>query len=136
MKCAITIWENRISPVFDSARRLLVVELEQGKIVARSEIAVADSPFATVAELQRQGLGLLLCGALCERGLKLLEESGIELIPFLSGEVDDVLAGLAKGEELAAFALPGCRHCCCRRRGRACDGAGTRLCLGSSCRQS
>jgi hypothetical protein len=28
MKMALTVWENRISPVFDAARMLLVVEID------------------------------------------------------------------------------------------------------------
>ncbi|MCK9173801.1 MAG: hypothetical protein M0O96_00785 [Desulforhopalus sp.] len=121
MKLAITIWETRVSPVFDSARRLLLVELDEGQIVRRTGYAVNGSPFAEVGRLHKEeGIELLLCGALCERGLQRLQAVGIELIPFLSGEVEPVLASLAAGRDLGSFAMPGClRQCCCRKRAQA-----------------
>ena len=33
MKIAITVWGNRISPVFDSAQTILLAHIESGKIV-------------------------------------------------------------------------------------------------------
>ena len=35
MKVALTVWGNRISPVFDSARKLLMVEVENNKVKTR-----------------------------------------------------------------------------------------------------
>ena len=37
MKVAITVWGNRISPVFDSAQTILLAEIEQGKIISEYE---------------------------------------------------------------------------------------------------
>jgi hypothetical protein len=35
MKVAFTAWEDRISPVFDSARKLLIADIENERIVGR-----------------------------------------------------------------------------------------------------
>ena len=33
MKIAVTIWGNRVSPVFDAAKKLLVVDIKKQKII-------------------------------------------------------------------------------------------------------
>ncbi|MEZ4551736.1 MAG: hypothetical protein R2860_13105 [Desulfobacterales bacterium] len=39
MKVALTAWEDRISPVFDAARTLLIAEVENGEIVKRQHVS-------------------------------------------------------------------------------------------------
>ncbi len=118
MKLAITIWDNRISPVFDTAKRFLLVELGEDCFHRGEIVAVEKDPFTTLFFLQQeQGVELLLCGALCRRGEKRIETAGLDVQPFLSGEVDAILQDLVAGGNLENYALPGCRrHCCCRRR--------------------
>ena len=64
MKLAIPVWQGRISPVFDVAGQLLLVELADGREVARQERMVdetaADERSRKLAEL---GVETLICAA-------------------------------------------------------------------------
>lgn len=115
MKIAITVWGNRISPVFDSAQTLLVAEICRGEVVSRQiEVFKAGlfSPFMELlAELEVQ---VLICGALSAESTVMFEANEIEVIPFIAGDADVVLSFYVKGMDLANFVMPGCpRNRCC-----------------------
>ncbi len=117
MKIAITIWETRISPVFDSARNLLVAEAEETGIIDRKSLPFDARLFnrflLLLLELE---VKVLICGALCEGPAKVLEAHGIEVFSFLTGEAEEVLACYLQGGDMSRFSLPGCRWGMCRRK--------------------
>lgn len=116
MKIAITIWETRISPVFDSARTLLVVDT-QGDEIESERVSFDARQFNRFLLLLRElEVQVLICGALCEGSAKILEAHGIEVLSFLAGEAKQVLECYLQGRDLAAFSLPGCRWGICRQR--------------------
>jgi predicted Fe-Mo cluster-binding NifX family protein len=121
MKVALTVWEGRISPLFDAARELLVVDIEgRGMINRRHEPIRPQSPLRVVERLAEQGVTVLICGAISEVPAGMMEAAGITLIAFVAGAVEDVLSALARGSSLIpAFSMPGC-GCpkCPRPRGR------------------
>ncbi len=120
MKIAITIWETRISPVFDSARNLLIAETNGVEVVSREVVLFDARRFDGVLRLLRDlDVQVLICGALCEGPAKVLEAHDIEVLSFLAGESEKVLESYIQGRDLAEFSLPGCRWCVCRRRGVA-----------------
>lgn len=118
MNVAITIWGNRISPVFDSAQTLLVAEIRETQVVDRKIQRFEATMFSrSLGLLQQLNVQVLICGALCEGPVRLLECHGIEVIPFVTGEAEEILACYAQGEDLEKFAMPGCGHArCCRWR--------------------
>jgi predicted Fe-Mo cluster-binding NifX family protein len=121
MKVALTVWEGRISPLFDAARELLVVDIEdRGVINRRHEPIRPQSPMRVVERLAEQGVTVLICGAISEVPAGMMEAAGITLIAFVAGAVNDVLSALAGGSSLIpAFSMPGC-GCpkCPRPRGK------------------
>jgi predicted Fe-Mo cluster-binding NifX family protein len=126
MKLAIPVWQGRISPVFDVAGQLLLVELADGREVARQEQMVdettADERSRKLAEL---GVETLICAGISQSLETGLADRGIRVIARICGNVEEVLAAFVAGclrEE--RFAMPGCcgqqrrRHRGgCRRRG-------------------
>lgn len=126
MKLAIPVWQGRVSPVFDVAGQLLLVELADGREVAREERLVegstADKRAKNLAEL---GVGTLICAGISLSLEAMLADAGVRVIARICGGVEDVLAAFVDGrlgEE--RFAMPGCcgqrrqRHRGgCRRRG-------------------
>ena len=123
-KIAVTVWEHRVSPVFDSARTLLIAEIQGDAVVSTSFLTFdPDRPLELLQMLQAQKVMLLICGAVSEGPASMLEAAGLELIPFIAGDVQQVLASYLQGEPLGAeFRMPGCgKNICCRgkiRRGR------------------
>lgn len=125
---AMTVWGQRISPVFDAARTLLIAEIDGNTVVGTSHLAFdPERPLELVHMLLRQQVVVVICGAVSEQPVAMLEAAGIRLIPFVAGDVDQVLDCFIKGRALgSAFRMPGCgKHFCCRgkiRRGREIGG--------------
>ncbi len=116
---ALTAWGNRMSPVFEAARKLCLVEVEDGKVQNRRyESSDPGRCQSLVDHLQGIGVRTLICGAITESSVFCIQSGGIELIPFVSGTIEEVVAAYARGLPLAQmFSMPGCggRQ---RRRGR------------------
>lgn len=125
---AVTVWGQRISPVFDAARTLLIVEIDGKAVVSTARLTFdPERPLELVQMLLRQQVGLVICGAVSEQPAAMLEAAGIRLIPFVTGNVHQVLDRLFNGRTLnAEFRMPGCgKSFCCRgkiRRGREIGG--------------
>lgn len=115
MRVAIPISDGRISPVFDAARRLVLVDIEDGRDVGRTEERLEEADLSRrarrVAEL---GVDVLICGAISRPLEAMLLSAGVEVVPQTCGQAEDVLGTFLSGELTdEAFLMPGC---CGRRR--------------------
>ena len=110
MKVALTVWESRISPVADSARQLIVVDVENRTIRGRrTECLDSESVFYRARRLADLEVKLFICGAISDFFASLVEGYGIRLIPFICGEVDEVLdAYLEDSLRSPRFMMTGC----------------------------
>lgn len=117
MNIAITVWENRISPVFDSARTLLVASIEEGRAAKRRREPFNPAhPSRLVERFRELEVRTLICGAITRTPAVVIEGANIQLIPFICGGVDDVIEAYACGVSIVPkFLMPGC---CGRRRGQ------------------
>ena len=110
MKVAVTVWDERISPVFDASRHLLIAEVEKNRIKSRSTVMFdPEMPSRLSKMLSDIGASVLICGAVSQFPASILAADGITLIPFITGRVDLVLAAFAAGKSLnPTFVMPGC----------------------------
>ncbi|MFO7840017.1 MAG: NifB/NifX family molybdenum-iron cluster-binding protein [Desulfosalsimonadaceae bacterium] len=117
MKIGITVWGDIISPVFDAARSLMVAEVRNGRIVSTERLPIrAGFPMQQVNSLKFYGIDVLICGAVSEIPANMIEAAGIRLIPFIKGNVNEVLHAFINNQLPAAhFMMPGCGK---RRRRR------------------
>lgn len=115
MRVAVTSWAGRVSPVCDVAKCLVLLEVEQGREVARSEQNLDASDFSRRAKrIAGIGVDILICGAISYPLEGMLNKSGIRVIPWICGDVEDVLEAFLCGRlSGSAFLMPGC---CGRRR--------------------
>jgi len=110
MKIAIPVWEKGISPVFDTASRLLVVEVEDQKEASRFEIYLDEQDFSRrCVRIRNLGIDILICGAISRPYSRMLMASGIKVIPELSGQAGDVLDAYLQGNLFSSsrFQMPG-----------------------------
>jgi predicted Fe-Mo cluster-binding NifX family protein len=116
MKAAFSVWDNRIAPVFDVSRQILLVETKAGRINSERREALADTiPEQKAACLAELGVDILVCGAVSRPLQEMLAAYGIRVIPFLAGDLREVIgAWLAGKGEINLFAMPGC----CKRKRR------------------
>jgi len=120
MTIAFAIWEDRISPVFDTAGRLMLGEVEGGCLVNRRFEAIESVwPAEKVTRLRALGVEVLVCGAISHPLAAMIAAEGIALVPFVAGEVEQVIAAYLRGDLVRpAFAMPGCVGRCRGRFGR------------------
>ena len=123
MKVALTTWNGRISPVCDVARQVLMLDIEDGRVLSRHEEPLPGSESrAQVARLSELAPGTLICGAVSHPMSDLLVAAGIRVIPFTAGDVEQVIgAWLVGALPNAGLSMPGC----CGQR-RRCRGRGGR----------
>lgn len=116
MKAAFAAWDNRIAPVFDVAREVRLVEARGGRIVSvEPGPLAAQSPAQRALHLVELGAGTLVCGAISRTMQSLIASHGIRVIPFVAGDLDEVIAAwVAGGLQSGDYDMPGC----CRRARR------------------
>lgn len=119
MKAAFPFWEDRIAPVFDSARRICIVEVEFGRIVQEDrEPLIGDLPVQKALCLTELGVATLVCGAISRPLQEMLTGYGIQVVPFVSGDLSEVIRAWISGKfNRSAFAMPGCLGGRCSRLG-------------------
>jgi len=118
LKIAVTIWGNRISPVFDASGNLLVAEIENSVVVNKTFKTInPDTPETLVSLLNSLGVTVLICGAISQKASDTIVQSRIELISFVTGNTNRILEvfALTNGIE-KAFMMPGCSTHYCRKR--------------------
>jgi len=117
-KAALTIWENRISPVFDSASSLLLVDYENQQIVNRTiEPFDANQIAHLVKMLLERNICCFICGAITQPPAELIRSNGINFFPFVSGNLEDILSNLICGNPIIPrFLMPGCQQKRCNSR--------------------
>jgi predicted Fe-Mo cluster-binding NifX family protein len=117
MKVAVTVWEDRVSPVFDSARNLLIAEIENAQVINTHYQQFDPDQVSQFAEmLKAHEVDAIICGAISEGPANLLEAAGFELISFIAGNVIQVIENFVKENPVwTELIMPGCgRTICCR----------------------
>jgi predicted Fe-Mo cluster-binding NifX family protein len=114
MRIAVPVWRDRVSPVFDVAGNLLLVDLEDGAPLQRSDANIReDDIHARVQKLSELGVDILICGAISRPLETILTAAGVKVIARICGGVEEVLGAYRSGRlGDPAFAMPGC----CGRR--------------------
>ncbi|MCF8085542.1 MAG: hypothetical protein K9J48_01490 [Desulfohalobiaceae bacterium] len=121
MIVAISVWNQRIAPVFDVSRTVLVCFTRRDRVIREYlEQLPEEDPVGKIHKLQSHKTEVLICGAISRNILDLAEMFGIAVFPFTSGGLESVKAAYLQ-DRLAdsGFARPGCR----RRRRIRCQNA-------------
>lgn len=112
MRVAIAVWNDRVSPVFDTSSRLLLVDVEQETEQVRRTVEVGTDSFPTqrARRLAELGVNVLICGAISRMLAGFVSAAGVIVIPWVSGPVEGVLrAYLMKRLSDSRWRMPGCR---------------------------
>ena len=118
MKIAIPIWEDRVSPVLDTASRLLIVEVVDQKEASRFETYLDEQDLSRrCVRIRGLEVDTLICGAISRPFLRMLAASGVDIIPGISGHPEEVLDAYLQGTLFhPRFLMPGCRRDKIRQR--------------------
>lgn len=109
---AFTIWRDRISPVFDSSQNVLILDIENGAEISRHPVTLETHASSSRArELAELGVQVLVCGAISLPFANAIESMGINIIPFVAGDINPVICSFLEGTvQSSNFRMPGCRR--------------------------
>jgi predicted Fe-Mo cluster-binding NifX family protein len=109
MRIAISIWEDKISPLFDTASKLLIIENETQKESSRYEVHLLKQDLSKKCRfMQSLHIDILICGAVSRQFSEMLKASGIKVISGITGPARDVLKAYQQGTPLhSKFFMPG-----------------------------
>jgi len=115
MRIAVPIWNDKISPVFDTASRLLIINTKNLSEVERFETYLGEQDISKRCLLiHALKLNVLICGAISRPFSMLLMSAGIKIISGISGLAEDVLNAYLHGSlSNSKYLMPGCKdnHC-------------------------
>jgi len=116
MKIAIPTFATRVSPRFDCAQSVLVVTIDEGGTPERQELAAGDwAPHERINRLLELGVNTIICGGIDRWSVASLQSAGVTIYGWVTGEVEDALCALLKGDLDAEAAIGGSGRCACRR---------------------
>jgi predicted Fe-Mo cluster-binding NifX family protein len=134
MKIALTVFQDRMSPVFDWSAHLLVIEAEGAQEVSRTERSMDGMSLKRRVDLLAEmKVDTLLCGGISRLMLNMVEARGLRVFSWIAGDVEQVLKAFLEGRiPDNEFIMPGChgmqrrhgnkkRGGQCRRRGKGPD---------------
>ena len=109
MKIAIPYWNDRVSPVFDVAQNLMLVDVENKQEIRRTKTGLHDADaFNRTRHVLQFGADQVICGAISESLLVLLRSAGVGVYANVCGPVEEVLKAFLQGTlENSNFRLPG-----------------------------
>jgi predicted Fe-Mo cluster-binding NifX family protein len=103
MKIAIPLFGAYVAPRFDSAERILLITVENMKVMQREEVAVPPGPFfPRFNRILALNPDVLICGNIDGFSGRMIVGRGVRLIPRIIGETEGVIKKFLSGE-LEAF---------------------------------
>ena len=108
---AIPVFQERIAPVFDMARNLHIIEVySQDYRFLKLEDGSSISRALRVLWLKELGIDVLICGGISRWLARSVETHGITMIPWIAGDVDQVIQAYMNGDLVNPFfRMPGCK---------------------------
>ena len=115
MRVAMPVQDGRISPVFDTARHLLLVDANQGKEQHRRLASLPRDPFLSKRPrvLRALKVDVLICGGISRTLASWLSRDRIALISWVAGSTESVLNAYLNSRLIdGQWGMPGCHVRC------------------------
>ncbi len=99
MKIAISCDGEKVSAHFGRCEKYILFEEEGGELKGKDETPnPGHEPFFLPKFLNERGVQKIICSGIGPRAVGLFNELGIEVIPGIEGEIDEVIEKYLKGE--------------------------------------
>lgn len=114
MRIAVPEWQGRVSPVFDFAEQIVLLDIEDESGVRRCRKRFGSvSLHERARRLSELKVELVICGAISQSLEGLIVARHIRVIPLICGEVEDVIHAFQTNTlDHERFAMPGCGGGC------------------------
>jgi predicted Fe-Mo cluster-binding NifX family protein len=98
MRLAIPVWRDEVSPVFDVAARLLVIDVKNGREIARRVIPLGPPNGSERADrLGAIGIDVLVCGVITRPLEEMVAAAGVRVVSLVCGPVEHVARLIVSG---------------------------------------
>lgn len=99
MKIAIPLFGTRIAPRFDCFCGFLVVTARNGEVISQEELPAGPwTRLEKIRKLTELGVDTLVCGGIDRASERHLSHSGVMIYSWITGEAEDALICLLRGE--------------------------------------
>jgi predicted Fe-Mo cluster-binding NifX family protein len=93
MKIAIPAFHSKVSPRFDTAQELVLLEVIDGKVINRERQPLqAYSAAGKIKKLLEQGVDTLICGGIDRLSRQQIGFNRIEVYSWVTGEIEDAVS--------------------------------------------
>jgi predicted Fe-Mo cluster-binding NifX family protein len=98
MNIAIPIHGSRVMPRFGCTREMMVVTVEDGRIVSRKRVMMTPEMFVSLpAVLASEHISVMICGGIHPRFQQTLQGQNIQLVWGVVGDWQEVLQAYLNG---------------------------------------
>jgi predicted Fe-Mo cluster-binding NifX family protein len=110
-KIAIPVYNNRISPLFDVAGKIILVEIVDKKIIGMLHLDINENPeVSRFNQLFELGIKTIICSSISRKFANYITSKDIILIPGVYGDIEEVIEAYRKNHLIEdSFAMPGCK---------------------------
>lgn len=116
MYLALAVYNNRIASLFETANQFVILNLPVEDLSKKKTITIRNNSISALQQLLEENqVKILICGAIHSCVAGSLEAIGIQLIPWITGEINSVVKAFQAGS-LENYSMPG--RCGRRRQGR------------------
>lgn len=113
MRVAIALFKTRVSPRFDYAQEFLIAETANGEVLEKRRIAARNwTPLERIKRLTDLEIDTLISGVIDRCSVEYLSAQSINTFCGVTGEAEDALRCLLKGD-LESNMMVGSNGCCC-----------------------
>ena len=108
-RIAIPVFQERISPVLDACARLLVVDIDNGKEIQRTDVSLTKMSRRERTEaISRWNIDTIICGGVSELMCSYIAGRGVRLISGIAGELEKIIdAYIDDRLDQKCFLMPG-----------------------------
>jgi predicted Fe-Mo cluster-binding NifX family protein len=110
-RVAIPVFESRVSPVLDSCKRIVVLDIDGGREILRQEVLLEKMSIHERLEvITRWRIKKIICAGVSEVMCKFLAAKNIILIGGIAGELEKIInAYICNCLDDPCFLMPGRR---------------------------
>lgn len=112
-RIAIPIFKSRVSPVFDTCTRLLLIDFEDDRVITRKEFDLDNfSLQERLRVLEKNDVAVIICGGISDVFDATLSHLNIQLVTGICGNVDEIIKAYIDGRlDDPCFFMPGHKAC-------------------------
>jgi predicted Fe-Mo cluster-binding NifX family protein len=99
VKIAIPRFGEAVAPCFEYSATIAIFTVEDGKVVSQRDFTLqSQQEFDRVRLLRDQGVNTLICGGVQDRFEDVIKALGIQVISWVSGDVENLIDQFLRGK--------------------------------------